>query len=122
MLCAVHTFKTDQPKPSEERINNSDGDDVYFRFGGATLCSMLHLRYKNIKKCSIEKRDVTSKEIEILQSINTRDKDMLPQYLRYRDKVNIYSPHLKFISFFRAVDEYIKEVVNEARLHSKVWR
>ena len=25
-----------------------DGDDVYYRFGGATLCEMLHVRYKQI--------------------------------------------------------------------------
>ena len=29
--------------------NAVDGDDVYLRFGGAALCDMLHLHYKQIK-------------------------------------------------------------------------
>ena len=37
----------------------------------------------------------------------------MPAYLKYRDKGYMYSPHVAFIPFFRAVDECIKEVVNE---------
>ena len=28
---------------------NADGNDVYFRFGGAVISDMLHLRYKQIR-------------------------------------------------------------------------
>ena len=38
---------------STEQVD--ENDDVYFRFAGATLASMLHNRYKEIRKC-IKKR------------------------------------------------------------------
>jgi hypothetical protein len=113
MLCVVHSSKSQQ---SCEPSVSSDGDDVYFRFGGATLCSMLHVRYKGIKRCASERRDILSKEIQILQSVNTKDKEKMPQYLKYRDMGNMYSPHEKFIPFFREVDECIKKVANEIGL------
>lgn len=90
-----------------------DQDDVYFRFGGGTLATMLHRRYNDIRKCRDERRDIISLEISVLQAINTRDKSSMPAYLKYRDKGYMYSPHVAFIPFFRAVDECIKEVVNE---------
>ena len=93
-----------------------DGDDVYFRFGGGTLASMLHCRYNGIRKCGDEKREIISLEIAVLQAINTRDKSSMPSYLKYRDKGYMYSPDVSFIPFFRAVDECIKEVVNEKGL------
>lgn len=34
-----------------------DTDDVYFRFGGAALASMLHLRYDSLKSAPISKKD-----------------------------------------------------------------
>ena len=89
-----------------------DDDDVYFRFAGATLASMLHNRYNDIRKCSKERRDIVSKEIKVLQ-INTKDKSDMPNYLKYRDKGHMYSPDPVFIPFFRSVDECIKSVVNE---------
>ena len=91
----------------------ADQDDVCFRFGGATLASMLHSRYSDIRKCSVEKRDCISEEIKVLQSINTKNKAGMPDYLKYRDKGYMYSPDPMFIPFFRAVDECIKSVVNE---------
>jgi len=36
----------------------SDGDDVYYRFGGAAICDMLKNRYKAIKKCHSTARNV----------------------------------------------------------------
>ena len=46
---------------STEQVN--EGDDVYFRFAGATLASMLHNRYKEIRKCIKEKIVIISEEI-----------------------------------------------------------
>lgn len=91
-----------------------DSDDVYFRFGGAALSDMLHLRYKNIrlKQLQDNKRDVLSQEISCLQVINTKQKCDMPKYLQYRDRGYMYTPHISFIPFFREVDNRIKEVIN----------
>lgn len=94
----------------------SDGDDVYFCFGGGTLAAMLHKRYKDIRKCSNDKRDVLSMEIKVLQMINTKEKTHMPHYLQYRDKGHMYTPDATFIQFFRAIDENIKSVMNEKGL------
>ena len=51
----------------------NDGEDVYFRFGGAAISDMLHLRYRNIKTCSATRKEVISLEIEILHAMNTKD-------------------------------------------------
>uniref|UniRef100_A0A1X7U8E3 Uncharacterized protein n=1 Tax=Amphimedon queenslandica TaxID=400682 RepID=A0A1X7U8E3_AMPQE len=96
---------------STEQVD--EGDDVYFRFAGATLASMLHNRYKEIRKCIKEKINIISEEIKVLQTINTKDKSDMPGYLKYRDKGQMYSPDPVFIPFFRSVDKCIKGVVNE---------
>ena len=90
----------------------SDGDDVYFGFGGAALCDMLHQHYKAIKGCQDTKRDLLSQEITILQAVNTKDKSRLPQYLSYRDRGFMYFPHVDFIPFLRDVDNTVKQVIN----------
>ena len=56
-----------------------EGDDVYLRFGGAALCDMLHLHYKQIKSCADSQRAKLSEEIMILQAINIKDKSKIPQ-------------------------------------------
>ena len=33
-----------------ENLAEADSDDVYYRFGGASISDMLHLRYKRIKE------------------------------------------------------------------------
>ena len=91
----------------------SDEDDVYFRFGGATLSDLYHNYYKDLKKCSDERKDIISKQIKILNSINTKDKSAMPLYLKYRDRGHMFSPNPSFIPFFRSVDSCIKEVVND---------
>ena len=48
-----------------------DGDDVYYRFGGATLCEMLHVQYKIIKTAPFNRKDQISQEITILHAINS---------------------------------------------------
>jgi len=93
-----------------------DGDDVYFRFGGAALCDMLHQRYQHIKSCQDTQRDIISQEITILQAINTKDKTKIPQYLRYRDRGFMYFPDISFIPFLRSVDMIVKEVVSRDTL------
>lgn len=50
-------------------------------------------------------------EIEILHAINTKEKSKMPSYLKYRDQGHMYTPHSGFVSFFREVDNYVKDVV-----------
>ena len=89
-----------------------DGDNVYYRFGGAAICEMLKLHYQQIRSCSDEQRDNLSQEIIILQAINTKDKSNIPDYLKYRDRGYMYFPHSSFIPFLREVDSIVKGVVN----------
>ena len=90
----------------------TDEDGVYYRFGGATLCSMLHALYKDIKCCSQDGRDALSQKIIILQTINVKDKSCIPGYLQYRDRGFLYFPDPVFIPYLRKVDVVLKEVVN----------
>jgi len=93
-----------------------DGDDVYYRFGGAAICDMLKVHYKQIRSCSDEQRDCLSQEITVIQAINTNDKSSIPEYLKYRDQGFMYFPHVSFIPFLKAVDDCVKEVVNSKGL------
>ena len=93
-----------------------EGDDVYFRFGGAALCDMLHLHYKQIRGCSDAQRDMLSQEITILQAINTKDKSKIPGYLKYRNRGYMYFPDASFVPFIRQTDEVVKGVVNEKKM------
>lgn len=63
-----------------------DGDDVYYRFGGAAISDMLHIHYKQLKACANEHRDILSQEVSLLQAINSKDKTIIPGYLQYRDQ------------------------------------
>ena len=74
MLEHVHTFTSPQPQSHHFDTASTDDDDVYYRFGGAALCSMLKTRYKHIRKCAEEKIVTISQEITILQSMATKDK------------------------------------------------
>jgi len=45
------------PSSGSSQAECSDGDDVYYRIGGGTLCEMLKIRYKEIKKCPSTRRN-----------------------------------------------------------------
>ena len=94
-----------------------DGDDVYYRFGGAALCEMLHLRYKQIKTAPLDCKDQISQEITILQAINSKDKTAIPDYMKYRNLGYLYFPHSTFIPFCRHLDTTVKEVVNPSGIN-----
>ena len=89
-----------------------DTDDVYYRFGGAAICDMLHLRYKQLKSCPDTKRDKLSQEISLLQAINCKDKTTIPGYMCYRDRGFMYFPDKVFLPLLREVDDVIKHIVN----------
>jgi len=89
-----------------------DGDDVYYRFGGAALSDMLHLQYKQIQTCRDDQRDVLSLEISILHCMNLKDKSQIPDYLKYRDRGYMYFPYPSFLPLLREVDTSVKGIVN----------
>ena len=95
---------------------SGDGDDVYYRFGGAALCVMLKNRYNEIKKCPSSVRNVLSVEIFMLQAMKIKDKSGIPDYLRYRDKGFMYFPDSSLVPFLRNFDSILKEIVNEEGL------
>ena len=95
----------------------TDEDGVYYRFGGAALCSMLHALYKDIKQCSDDQRNVLSQKITVLQAINTKDKSCIPGYLKYRDRGYMYFPDPLFVPYLREVDKVLKQVVNSKGLN-----
>ena len=113
LLTIAHSIRSVHANPAQHYNQSEDGDDVYYRFGGAAICEMLHLRYKSIRNCPISKKKQIATEIDILQAINTRDKSEMPAYLLFRDKGNMYCPHSDFIPFFRDVDNVVRQVVSQ---------
>lgn len=72
----------------------------------------MQLRCIALKKCTLIRRSEILKEIEILESMNDK-KECMPEYLKYRDKGYMYSPVTESISFFRAIDDCVREQINE---------
>ena len=103
-------------KSTEEAVSSGDSDDVYYRFGGAAICTMLKYRYKEIR-CFSDTKNALSIEICILQAMKIKDKSCIPGYLQYRDKEYMYFPQSSLIPFFRNFDRILKEVVNEDGFH-----
>ena len=52
---------------SDAQPSVADPDDVYYRFGGAAIASMLHSRYAQIKVGSLNAKHKLSIEISVLQ-------------------------------------------------------
>ena len=59
----------------EDVSSSEDTEDVYYCFGGATLCSMLHNRYDEMKSCSSQQKDTISQELTLLQHISIHKKE-----------------------------------------------
>ena len=100
--------------------SDRDGEDVYFRFGGAAICEMLKLRNKEIKECSNTQRDQLSQEITILKAMTMKDKTRLPIYLKYRDRGFMYFPDPSFLTIIQAINGAIRTVVNVNSLEEDV--
>lgn len=118
LLEHVAHFWTDT-EVTASSLTLGDSDDVHYRFGGATICDMLHLRYKQIKSCKDEQRDVLSQEISVLQAMNTKDKTKIPGYLRYRDHGYMHFPDACFLPCIEEIDTLVKEIVNSDGLQQK---
>lgn len=52
-----------------------EGEDVYYRFGGAAIVSLLHGQYEKVKNCTELQKDQVSKEITLLQNLSVHEKD-----------------------------------------------
>lgn len=112
LLDHITRFQSNTLEQTSSKSTTMDGDDVYYRFGGAALSDMLHLRYNQIKVCRDDQRDILSQEISILQAVNSKDKTNIPDYLNYRDRGYMYFPDQVFICFLRDLDSTVKEIVN----------
>ena len=107
-----HVVRFQQKSVESETVTiETDDDGVFYRFGGATLCSMLHGLYKEIKCCTDDRKNVLSQKITMLQAINIKDKSCIPGNLQCRDRGFMYFPDPVFLPFFRKVDSILKEVV-----------
>ena len=111
LLEHVAHFPTDTGTSSSSVVL-ADSEDVHYRFGGAAICDMLHLRYKQIKSCKDEQRDVLSREISVLQAMNTKDKTKMPGYLQYRDRGYMYFLDPCFLPSIGKIDTLVKGIVN----------
>ena len=106
----------EQGATQSSMIQTDDTEDVYYRFGGATLASMLHLRYDDLKSAPPTKKDSIMEEIKVLKNIQCPDKSHVPDYLQYRDNGYMYFPKKCFIPFIRAVDKCVCNFANEQEL------
>ena len=64
--------------------------DVYYRFNGATLASMLHNCYDIMKSGTLSEKETISSEIHILQRLVATGKSQAPEYLQYRNEGHMY--------------------------------
>ena len=112
---SVYQASLANPTPSDALENTSlfDGDDVYYHFGGATICAMLKRRYNELKNCLRTDRNALSIQVCMLQAVNCKDKFSIPDYLRYRDQGFMYFPHHTLIPFLCDLDAVVKKAVNE---------
>ena len=102
-------------KPISPELQSASCDplDVYYRFGGATLASMLHNCYTIMKSGTISQKERTSSEIHILQALRAPNKINVPEYLQYRDEGHMYFPRKEFLPFLKEIDVAIKHFANE---------
>ena len=95
-----------------------DCEDVYYRFGGAAIASMLHNRYDKLKQ-HLGDDEQLSEETTILQKLSIhaeQDKEHIPDSLKYRDKGYMYFPCKELLPLVKKVDVFSKECANEASL------
>lgn len=84
---------------------------MYYRFSEVMLLDMLHLHYRGIKACHESKQGMISQEITNLQTISTKDKRGMPEYLKYCDRGYMYNPNSTFIPFFCVALRSLSELI-----------
>ena len=97
-----HIF-VEQKKQQQVSTNvteiSDETDDVYYRFGGAAIATMLHVRYDSLKGISDQGKASLKVEIELLRYLECTDKSHVPEYLQYRDRGYMHFPKECFIPF-----------------------
>ena len=115
MQRVVKQQKREQPDDSGQGTPILEEEEgVYYRFGGAALATMLHLRYNQLKSVHESKGESVKFEITVLKAIQCTDKHHIPQYLQYRDMGYMYFPAPRFIPFIKNVDKCVLEYANES--------
>ena len=83
----------------------SEGDEVYLRFGGGALADMFQTRFKEMRsKKPSQYKEKVSQELQVLQWMRMVDKSNLPSSLAYRDQGGMYFPYFAHLPFIRSVD------------------
>ena len=86
---------------SQLSVDKEEG--VYYRFGSAALCSMLHLRYNRLKG-NADKQDCIRHELKTIL-VKCSDKQHVPPYMQYRDKTFMYFPAVCYFPFICNIDK-----------------
>ena len=105
----IQSFK----KSSSKEDAVEDSEDVYYRFAGAAIASMLHARYDRLKQNAANEQ--LSQETTILEklSIHNRDeKDHISGSLKYRDKGHMYFPCKDLLPLIKEIDLCTKTSIN----------
>ena len=77
------------PTTSAPLEQKEDTDDVYYRFGGAAIATMLKTRYSKMQNPTCSNKDHVSLEITMLQKLSVHlpeEKTHIPEYLKCRDE------------------------------------
>ena len=111
MQKVVEQHKCEQTESGSDQSQavgiQEDSDDVYYRFGGAALAAMLHLRYDKLKTAPNSEKDTIRAQITVLKAIQCTDKSHIPEYLQYRDMGHMYFPDSRYIPFLKEVDKCV---------------
>ena len=73
-----------EPDRQASELCSEDSEDVYYRFRGSAIRSMLHNRYTRIRACLLNQKDRVLLEIIVLQQLSIHkkeDKDHILDYL-----------------------------------------
>ena len=92
----------------------ADSEDVYYRFGGAAIASMLHSKYEKLKQHSGDDKQL-SEETTILQKLSIhkeQEKEHIPNSLKYHDKGHMYFPCKELLPLVKEVDVSSKKYTN----------
>ena len=109
-ISSMSSVQDDTSTPSKPPA--TEPEDVYYRFGGAAIATMLHNRYRSMYTSPADKRITISTEISVLKAMQCDDKSVVPTSPQYRDGGFMYFPDQALIPFIKAVDNKIKKVAN----------
>ena len=114
---AKHQKKEQADGDHQTPLLEDQEEGVYYRFGGAALVAMLHLRYDQLKSgVHKSKRENVKDELTILKAIQCTDKHHVPDYLQYSDMGHMYFLAARYIPFIKNVDKCVLEYANDSSI------